>query len=94
MTVQETEGFLDEKDVEGFLDDEEIEEDDDEDDDDEDEVSDARLPLIHDSDLDFMPNVDGEFAPTVREPWRSERELKRVKGRAKKGGRKTTRRKR
>ncbi|CAL5227613.1 g10616 [Coccomyxa viridis] len=91
---EETEGFLDEKDVEGFLDDEEIEEDDGEDDDDEDEVSDARLPLIHDSDLDFMPNVDGEFAPTVREPWRSERELKRVKGRAKKGGRKTTRRKR
>ena len=88
--MQETEGFLDEKDVEGFLDDDESEDDDD----------DAKvdklsgMPLIDDSDLDFMPNVDGEYAPTVREPWRSERELKRVKGRAKKGGRKTTRRKR
>ena len=89
--AQETEGFLDEKDVEGFLDDDEDEDEDNEDAEDE-EVS--GLPLIDDSDLDFMPNIDGEFAPTVREPWRSERELKRVKGRAKKGGRKTTRRKR
>lgn len=29
------------------------------------------LPLTDDSMLDFMPDVDGEFAPTVREPWRS-----------------------
>lgn len=94
QNAQEIEGFLDEKDVEGFLEDDE-ELGDEEDDEDEDaEAGEAGLPLIHDSDLDFMPNVDGEFAPTVREPWRSERELKRVKGRAKKGGRKTTRRKR
>jgi hypothetical protein len=38
--------------------------------------------------LDFIPSVEGTFAPTVREPWRSERELKRVRGRSNKGGRK------
>lgn len=50
--------------------------------------------LLPDRELDFMPDIDGAFAPTVREPWRSERELKRVKGRSKKGGRKTTSRRR
>ena len=78
----------------------EEEEDDDEDDDDlDDEVDveslrawgiDPEDPLA----LAHMPNIEGEFAPTVREPWRPERELKRVRGRAKKTGRKTTRRKR
>ena len=81
---------MDEKDVEGLLEGDDMGDDEEEDSEDED----AGLPLIDDSMLDFMPNIDGEFAPTVREPWRSERELKRVKGRAKKGGRKTTRRKR
>ena len=42
--------------------------------------------------LDFMPSTEGSFAPTVREPWRSARELKRVKGRATKKGRKSSRR--
>lgn len=67
------------------------EEDGDEDDDEDEDVGKALLP---DRDLDFMPDIDGAFAPTVREPWRSERELKRVKGRSKKGGRKTTSRRR
>ena len=79
--LQEIEGFLD--------DDDNIEDSDDEEDD-----EDGPAPLIDDSMLDFMPNEDGGFAPTVREPWRSDRELKRVKGRAKKGGRKMTRRQR
>ena len=64
--VQDAEGFLDEKDIEGFLDDDDMEDEDDEDSEDED----GALPLIDDSMLDFMPNIDGEFAPTVREPWR------------------------
>lgn len=85
MALQDTEGFLDEDESE---DEEEDEEDSD------DDSMEAGLPLIDDSMLDFMPNIDGHFAPTVREPWRSDRELKRVKGRAKKGGRKTTRRRR
>ena len=81
--LQEIEGFLDD-------DDNDVEDSDDE----EEEDEDGPAPLIDDSMLDFMPNEDGGFAPTVREPWRSDRELKRVKGRAKKGGRKMTRRQR
>lgn len=90
--LQDLKGFLDEDvGTEGLLDEDGS--------DDEEEDSDAEdnhvgLPLIDDSMLDFMPNEDGGFAPTVREPWRSERELKRVKGRAQKGGRKTTKRRR
>ena len=76
------------QDGEGFLADEENDEDEDEDD------EEGPAPLIDDSMLDFMPNENGGFAPTVREPWRSDRELKRVKGRANKGGRKMTRRQR
>ena len=79
-TLQDTEGFL--------VDDDEVEDEDDEED------EDGPAPLIDDSMLDFMPNENGDFAPTVREPWRSDRELKRVKGRANKGGRKMTRRQR
>ena len=79
------------QDSEGFLDD--VDDDDDEEEDEEDDEE-GPAPLIDDSMLDFMPNEDGGFAPTVREPWRSDRELKRVKGRAKKGGRKMTRRQR
>ena len=90
--LQDTEGFLDEDvGTEGFLDEDGS---DDEEVDSDAEDDDVGLPLIDDSMLDFMPNEDGGFAPTVREPWRSERELKRVKGRAQKGGRKTTKRRR
>ena len=82
-------------------DDEDVEEDDeDEDEDDSDDevdVESLRAWGIDPEDplaLAHMPSIEGEFAPTVREPWRPERELKRVRGRAKKTGRKTTRRKR
>lgn len=48
--------------------------------------------MIPDRELDFMPDTDGAFVPTVREPWQSKKELKHVKGRSKKGprGRKTS----
>ena len=90
--VQDQEGFLDvlDEDGEGAAEDKEDEEGGDEDDDEEEEG----IALIPDRELDFMPDIDGAFAPTVREPWRSERELKRVKGRSKKGGRKTSSRRR
>lgn len=83
--LQEEEGFLDalDEDEDAASDDEGGEGDEEE-----------GLPLIPDRELDFMPDIDGSFAPTVREPWRSERELKRVKGRSKKGGRKTSSRRR
>ena len=80
-------------------DDEDEDEDEEDEDDSDDEVDEESLrawgidpedPLA----LAHMPSIEGEFAPTVREPWRPERELKRVRGRAKKTGRKTTRRKR
>jgi hypothetical protein len=89
---QDEEGFLDVLDEgeEGAAEDKGDEEGDDEDDDEEEEG----IALIPDKELDFMPDIDGAFAPTVREPWRSERELKRVKGRSKKGGRKTSSRRR
>jgi hypothetical protein len=85
-------------------DEDESEEDEDEDDsedeeeDDEDDEVDAdslRAWGINPEDplaLDYLPSTEGKFAPTVREPWRSERELKRVKGRATKRGRKTSKR--
>ena len=78
-------------------DDEQEEDDDEDDEDDEVDVESLRAWGIDPDDplaLAHMPNIEGEFAPTVREPWRPERELKRVRGRAKKTGRKTTRRKR
>ena len=84
--------FANLQEIEGFLDDDD--DDDVEDSNDEEDDEEGPAPLIDDSMLDFMPNEDGGFAPTVREPWRSDRELKRVKGRAKKGGRKMTRRQR
>lgn len=89
--LEEDEGFLEALDEKEDVAEEEDGDEDDEDGDDEDEEGIALLP---DRELDFMPDIDGAFAPTVREPWRSERELKRVKGRSKKGGRKTTSRRR
>ncbi|CAL8462211.1 g1742 [Coccomyxa elongata] len=79
---------------EGFLDALDESEDVAEEGEDGDEDEDEGIALLPDRELDFMPDIDGAFAPTVREPWRSERELKRVKGRSKKGGRKTTSRRR
>jgi hypothetical protein len=55
--------------IEGFLDDDELSDEDDGGSEDED-AGDV-VPLSDDSMLDFMPDVDGRYAPTVREPWRS-----------------------
>lgn len=86
-TLQEEDGFLD-------MLSSEAEEEQDVDEDGELDEEDAEATLVPDRALDFMPDIDGTFAPTVREPWRSSRELKRVKGRSKKGGRKTSSRRR
>lgn len=91
--LQDEDGFL-----EGLTDrlgvgDEDEENKDDEDEEDEDDEEEV-LPAQDLAFLDFMPSVEGTFAPTVREPWRSERELKRVRGRSSKGGRKKSSRKR
>lgn len=93
--MRRTDESEEEEDEDDSEEDDSEEEEEDDDEDDEVDGDSLRAWGINPDDplaLDFMPSTEGKFAPTVREPWRSARELKRIKGRANKKGRKSTRR--